>query len=505
MAEERRLPIVYYNWLTILGLYVASVSLLLIVMFLGISLFFDFATNPYLGIVQFLILPAILIFGLALMPLGAVLRRRQIRRGIGVDRRRWPRIDFNQKNHRNAALAIGLGSVIIVFVSAVGSYQTFHYSESVEFCGLVCHEAMKPEYVAYQNSPHARVACAACHIGTGAGWWAKSKLSGAYQVYAVLANNFPRPSPTPIANLRPAQETCEQCHWPEKFFGAQQKRFNHFMYDDGNAPWPIDILIKTGGGDRETGQAHGIHWHMNIQNQVEYIALDDKRQEIAWVRMTDRKSGRVISYMDEDNPLSPEEIEAAPKHLMDCMDCHNRPSHIYLSPDQAVDMALLTGKIDRTLPGIKALAVEIMARDYETEPEAMSTIATMISDFYQTEFSDVYTNRRDQVEQAISSVQESFSQNIFPEMKVRWTEYLGNLGHFDSPGCMRCHKETMVGEKGQAMTTDCRACHTILSQGSGDRYETATGPEGLDFAHPEDIDEAWMEMGCYECHDGTQP
>jgi len=505
VAEERRLPIVYYNWLTILGLYVASVSLLLIIMFLGISFFFDFASNPYLGIVQFLILPVFLILGLMLMPLGAVLRRRQIRRGIGVDRRRWPRIDFNQKNHRNAAVAIGLGSVIIVFVSAVGSYQTFHYSESVEFCGLVCHEAMKPEYVAYQNSPHARVACAACHIGTGAGWFVKSKLSGAYQVYAVLVDNYPRPIPTPIANLRPAQETCEKCHWPEKFFGAQQKRFNHFMYNDENAAWPIDILIKTGGGDRETGQAHGIHWHMNIQNQVEYIALDDKRQEIPWVRMTDRQSGRTITYLDEDNPLSPEEIEAATKRVMDCMDCHNRPSHIYHSPDEAVDMALLTGRIDRALPGIKALAVEIMAREYETEAEALSTIATDISDFYQTEYPETYDNHRDQVEQTITSVQEAFAQNIFPEMKVRWTEYRDNLGHFDSPGCMRCHKESMVGEKGQEITTDCRACHTILSQGAGERYETATSPKGLDFSHPEDIDEAWMEMGCYECHTGEQP
>ncbi|MCX6835633.1 MAG: NapC/NirT family cytochrome c, partial [candidate division Zixibacteria bacterium] len=333
MTLDRTLPANYYNWASMFGAYLASVALLLIILFLAISFFFDFASNPYLGIVQFLILPFLLVIGLVLIPIGAFWKRRRVRKGIGEDRRQWPRIDFNQKSHRNAAAVFGLGSVLVVFVSAVGSYQTFHYSESVSFCGQVCHQVMKPEYVAYQNSPHARVACVACHIGPGADWFVKSKLSGAYQVYAVLANNYPRPIPTPVANLRPAQETCEKCHWPEKFFGAQQKRFNHFMYDEANTSWPIDLLIRTGGGDPRTGQAHGIHWHMNIQNKIEYIARDHERQNIAWVRMTDRSSGRSVVYQDQDNPLSSEELTAAEMRTVDFMDCHNRPSHIYYSPD----------------------------------------------------------------------------------------------------------------------------------------------------------------------------
>lgn len=505
MTEERKLPFAYYNWLSIIGAYISSVTLLLIILFLGISFFFDFATNPYLGIVQFLILPMFLVFGLILIPVGAFFRRRKIRKGIGTERRQWPRIDFNQKSHRNAAAIFGLGGVLIVFVSAVGSYQTFHYSESVEFCGEVCHDVMKPEYVAYRNSPHARVACAACHIGTGAGWFVKSKLSGAYQVYAVLADIYPRPIPTPIANLRPAQETCEQCHWPEKFFGAQQKRFNHFMYDEENTQWPIDILIRTGGGDPKTGQAHGIHWHMNIQNKVEYIARDFERQDIPWVRMTDRDNQRVVIYQNRDDPLTEEEIAQAEIHTMDCMDCHNRPSHIYHSPDHAIDLALLSGHIERTLPLIKEVAVGIMERDYKTESEALQTIATEISDYYELEHPEVYQDQRVEILTSIEAVQLAFSQNIFPEMKVRWTEYRDNLGHFDSPGCMRCHTESMVGEKGQQMTVDCKTCHTILSQGSGERAEIATTAEGLEFSHPEDIDEAWREMGCYECHTGVQP
>jgi nitrate/TMAO reductase-like tetraheme cytochrome c subunit len=509
MSESKllrpKLPGTYYNLLSILGAYLASVSLLLIFLFLGISIFFDFASNPYLGIIQFLFLPMVMVLGLVLIPIGGYIRRRRMRKRGHVERRRWPRIDFNQKSHRNAAMVFAFGSILVIFVSAVGGYQAFHYTESVSFCGATCHEVMKPEYVAYQNSPHARVACVACHIGTGAGWWAKSKLAGAYQVYAVMADNFPRPIPTPIANLRPAQETCEQCHWPEKFFGAQQKRFNHYMYDEENSPWPIDLLIRTGGGDPETGQAHGIHWHMNIQNQIEYIARDEERQDIPWVRMIERESGRVIVFQDEDNPLTQEEIDSGVVRTMDCMDCHNRPSHIYNSPDYALDLALLTDRVDRSLPSIKELAVGVMERDFETEQEALQVIATEINDYYQTEYPDIYETRREDIATTVDAVQHAFSQNIFPEMKVRWDEYPGNLGHFDSPGCMRCHKATLVGEKGQQITTDCKACHSILSQGYGERAEMATGAEGLDFVHPEDIDEAWTEMGCYECHTGVQP
>jgi hypothetical protein len=71
---------------------------------------------------------------------------------------------------------------------------------------------MEPEYTAYQFSPHAKVGCVQCHIGSGADWFVRSKISGSYQLYAVAFKKYPTPIPTPIGNLRPAQETCEQCH-----------------------------------------------------------------------------------------------------------------------------------------------------------------------------------------------------------------------------------------------------------------------------------------------------
>ena len=509
MTEETRgpgkFPTAYYNWISIFGAYVASVAVLLIILFLGISFFFDFASNPYLGIVQFLILPGLMVLGLILIPLGAWLHRRRMRKSGVEDRRRWPRIDFNQRSHRNAAAIFAFGSIIVIFVSAVGSYQTFHYTESVEFCGKTCHDVMLPEYTAYQNSPHARVACVACHIGPGAGWWVKSKLSGAYQVYAVIVDNYPKPIPTPVSNLRPAQETCEQCHWPEKFFGSQQKSFQHYMYDENNTSWPINMLIKTGGADPSSGMAHGIHWHMNIQNKIEYIARDEKRQDIPWVRVTDRTTNRVSVYTNTDNPLTEEEIAAAEPRVMDCIDCHNRPSHIYNSPDHEVDMLLVSGRADSSLPDIKRIAVEAMAKVYETTEEAKAGIATRLSDYYEKQHPDIYQAKKESIDHSIEAVQYSFTQNIFPEMKARWDAYPSNLGHFISPGCFRCHNSSMVNETGNAVNTDCTACHLIIEQGSGDRAQVSPATKGLEFEHPEDIDEAWREMGCFECHSGTQP
>jgi nitrate/TMAO reductase-like tetraheme cytochrome c subunit len=484
------------------GLVLALITALTILFFL-LARSGSGHSNPYLGLFVYMILPPFLLIGLLLVPVGMARQWKRVRAGLGELPKR-PKIDFNNRTHRNAFGIFIAGGLIYGGLSAVGAYQAFHHTESVAFCGETCHTVMKPEHVAYQNSPHARVLCSACHVGEGAGWYAKSKLSGAYQVYAAAFNKYPRPIPTPIKNLRPAQETCERCHWPEKFFGAQQRQLNHYMYDEENTYWPIDMLIKTGGGDPKTGQTAGIHWHMNIGMRVEYIARDEQRQDIPWIRVTDRGTGRVTTYQDEDDPLTEEEILAGPRRLMDCMDCHNRPSHKFRSPEYGVDLAILTGRIDRGLPSIKRVAVEAMAKVYETEAAAMRGIASEIPDYYRSNHPDLFQEKRVAIDEAVVAVQEQFSQSIFPEMKVRWENYPDNIGHMIFPGCMRCHNGAKVSEEGWVITRDCRTCHTILSQGSGDRLEMATSRDGLEFTHP-DGDDDWRDTGCYECHMGTEP
>lgn len=503
--RDIKLPRLVYNWLSTAGVFIAVIAALLMLILLGIAAYRE-DTNPYFGMFLYMVLPPILLFGLLLIPIGMFRTWRKWKREGQESVPQWPYIDLNKRSHRNATFIFFFGTIIFLSLSAVGSYEAYHYSESVTFCGKTCHSVMKPEYVAYQNSPHARVACTACHVGPGAGWYAKSKLSGAYQVYATAANKYPRPIPTPIKNLRPAQETCEQCHWPGKFFGAQQRQFNHYMYDSANTPWPINMLIKTGGGDPKTGQTAGIHWHMNIGVRVEYIARDERRQEIPWVRITDLQTGRVTTYQDSQNPLSEDEIASSEKRIMDCMDCHNRPSHVYNSPDHMIDLAILTGRIDRELPDAKRVAVEAMAAIYETEEEGLQKIANYITDYFRKSYPELYQQKRVRVDEAVLATQEAFAQNIFPEMKVRWEGYPNNIGHFIDPGCMRCHAGNHASEDGLTITRDCNACHTILSQGSGERAQMATTQQGLEFVHPDEVTgEAWKEMGCYECHTGVAP
>lgn len=497
-----RLPRLAYNKITLSGAFLALVAAIMMAFFLLFrSQSHD--ANPYLGILVYMVLPPILVLGLLIIPLGMFRQKKIIERG-GTEMPQWPMVDLGNPTHRNAFTVFVVGTIFFVLLSVVGGYQAFHFTESVEFCGTTCHEVMKPEHVAYQASPHARVPCVKCHVGPGAGWYARSKLSGAYQVYATARNIYPRPIPTPIHNLRPAKDVCEQCHWPQKFFGDQQKAFDHYMYDDENTHWPILMTLKTGGGNLTGDDATGIHWHMNISATVEYIARDHERQEIPWVRVTDLNTGKVNVYQDEEDPLSEEEIAAAEPRTMDCVDCHNRPSHNYHSPDFLVDRVIHAGHVNAVLPEIKRVAVELMSDDYETEDEALSAIDSGLREFYEENYPDVLEDHAAALGNAIAAVQMEFSRNMFPEMKVRWSEYPDNIGHFIFPGCMRCHNGNHVSEEGRVISHDCSTCHTINAQGKEGLYQVASSLQGLEFLHP-DGDDDWRDTACHECHEGVEP
>jgi nitrate/TMAO reductase-like tetraheme cytochrome c subunit len=446
--------------------------------------------NPYLGILTWIVAPVILIFGLALYFTGRLLERRHRRRQAPDEVPAFPRIDLNQPRTRALAFWSTLGIIVFVTMSVIGSYKAYHYTDSDAFCGTACHTVMQPEYTAYKLSPHARVGCAQCHIGPGATWFVKSKLSGSYQVYSVLFKKYPHPIPSPVKNLRPAQETCEQCHWPEKFFGAQLKTFNHFSYDETNTPKEVRMLIKTGGGSPSGGLTTGIHWHMNIFNKVTYIASDDQRQKIPWIRVEDRH-GTVTEYRAEDSKLTPAQIAAAPKRRMDCVDCHNRPTHIYQSPDRAVDRALLAGNIDRTLPFAKQQAVAVLAKDYKSTREAQLAIAAELPAFYQKNHPEVYAAKKPAIDAAVAATQEIFSSIRFPEMGVDWRTHPDNIGPFMSLGCFRCHDDQHVSADGKRISKDCQICHTVLS-------DTQANAQ---FEHPIDLGDL-RTVNCADCHTG---
>lgn len=494
---SQRVPGLARNVITLVGAALVLVSLANI-LFLFLLDVLEVKAKPYMGVFTYMVFPAVLILGLLIVPVGIFLERWRRRRLAPEEIPPFPRIDLNVPSHRQAfGLFVGFTAFFLV-LSSVGSYRAYQFSDSVTFCGELCHSVMKPEFTAYQTSPHARVGCVECHVGPGATWFVRSKLSGAYQVYAVARKIYPRPIPSPIESLRPAQETCEECHWPEKFWGAQMKSITHFGYDERNTSREIRMLIKTGGGSPTTGLTTGIHWHMNIMNEVWYVARDPQRQEIPWVKVKDLQ-GRVTEYIAKDSPPAPEEIAKADKRRMDCMDCHNRPSHVFLPPDRAVDEALLAGRIDRSLPFIKRQAVEVLAAEYASVEVARERIATALDAFYLKTYPALYSRKLMAIKAAITEVQRLYQTNVFPEMKVDWQTHPNNIGHFYYPGCFRCHGGNHVSPEGKVISKECEICHTILGQYRGGQPMVEI--KGRPFRHPVEIGDL-MEVTCSDCHTG---
>jgi nitrate/TMAO reductase-like tetraheme cytochrome c subunit len=474
---------IFRNWFSLTGsiIILGSVFSFILLTILDAT---AHVSNPYIGVLTYLIAPCFTVFGLVLVVIGALLRHRKIAKN---GRPFAPlRIDLTRAKDRKVFGMFLVGGVVFLLVSAIGSYQSYHYTESVQFCGQTCHGVMKPEFVTYSHSAHARVACAECHIGKGATWYVRSKLSGSYQVYSTAARKYPTPIPTPVKNLRPAQETCEECHWPSKFVGNVERTYNYFLQDETNTPFSVRLLMKVGGGDSKHGPVGGIHWHMNVANKIEYLPDDETRQKISFVRMTDPQ-GVVTEYR---TPRFTNAVVESRLRTMDCMDCHNRPAHRYETPNNAVNLAMAIGTIDRGLPYIKTNALYALTRTYTNETQALQSIATLLSTKYPSD---------PRLSAAISSVQQIYRDNFFPEMKASWQAYPENIGHKDWPGCFRCHdgQHKAADGKKAIKANDCNACHTILAQGSGKDLE-ALSPAGLKFKHPGDE----VDGACNDCHNG---
>ena len=491
-----RLQELLRNPISIVGFAVAVVALgnILFLFFLDLT---RPHPSPYVGILAYMVAPAFLVVGLALIVGGALFARRRKTEALGK-KPGYLRLDFNDPAHRSAAAFFLTFMVVFIGMSVVGSYHAYEFTDSVSFCGQLCHSVMAPELTAYQLSPHARVACVDCHVGAGATWYVKSKLSGARQVFAVVLNTYPRPIPTPVHNLRPAQETCEECHWPNKFYGAQLKVFNHFASDEKNTPRQIRLLIKTGGGDPTTGEPEGIHWHMNISNEISYIATDEKRQNIAYVYVKDMQ-GRVTEYLLKDSNLTKDQIAKTARHRMDCVDCHNRPTHIYVPPDVSVDRSLTAHRLDATLPYLKQQAVAALTGNYSTTDAAMQGIAKTVFEFYSSKYPDLAKTREHEIRGAIDEVQRIYRSSFFPEMKLDWKTHPNNIGHFYFSGCFRCHDGNHVSPEGKVIRKDCDICHTILGQ-QENAINIASVP-GLEFKHPVDLGDM-TAVNCSDCHTG---
>jgi nitrate/TMAO reductase-like tetraheme cytochrome c subunit len=347
---------------------------------------------------------------------------------------------------------------------------------------------MSPEFTTYQRGAHARVDCVECHVGSGATAFIKAKINGTHQLIAYTITDYKRPIATPVKNLRPARETCERCHWPEKFNGNVDMNFEHFLSDKKNTAVNVRLLLRVNDG-RPGSPLAGIHWHVSPDSTVEYYAIDEKRQDIAWMRVSSKKDGSSKVYRNEEFKGEPPPDLS---RVMDCMDCHNRPAHSFPTANESVERAMAAGAISTTLPNIKRTAVQAMLqKDIAGAAEAPGKI----EEFLRAKYKDAAD-----LPATIAAVQEIYRKTIFPERKADWRVYPNNIGHKDWPGCFRCHDDKHKTAEGQTVrATDCKSCHVILSQSKG--VEAATlSADGLEFKHPSGDPDP--DLTCSDCHNG---
>jgi nitrate/TMAO reductase-like tetraheme cytochrome c subunit len=446
-----RLPAAARNPVSLLGIAIATATAWVFLALLALDLL-GYLANPYIGLVMFVAVPAAFVAGLLLIPIG-VWRAKRRAPGTVPD---WPVIDLRDPHQRTLIVTVLTLTFINVLIVSIAAYGSVHYMETTAFCGTTCHTTMEPEYVAHERGPHAQVECVRCHVGPGAGPLVQSKLAGTRQLIHVLTNRVPKPVPPPPALISAARDTCEGCHWPERFIGDRTRVIREFANDEKNSASDTTLQLHVGGGSRTRGVGTGIHWHMNLDNEIEFVVAADKPDTIPYVRLRDR-AGNVREYFAED--ATPQQIAAGRRQRMDCMDCHNRPAHIFApSALRAIDDAMAQGLIPRELPFSRREAVAAVKAPYVDRAAAMDGIASHLRAFYRTSGGvDAAL-----VDRAVAGAQDAWAANVFPAMKVTWGTYVSQLGHVDGPGCFRCHDDShKTKDGGHVISQDCELCHVI--------------------------------------------
>lgn len=489
------------NIITYLG-WLGLVSSLTLTVILVSTDFLFHRDQPYNSLVTYMVMPGVIGGCVTLIILGVFVEWIRRHRRDPNTYPTLPTIDLNVPWMRRRII-IGTGMLtIFLATSAIGVYHSYHYTESTEFCGLVCHTVMEPEYTSYQHSPHSRVACVECHIGSGADWFVKSKIDGLRQVYAMITDSFTLPIETPVHNLRPARDTCEQCHTPGKYSGSMIREIWHFSPDQANTPMRTSLLMKVGGGKSKIGGnvGDGIHWHTSHDVVVRYWASDKQRLEIPWVEVTVADGEpRVFRSASFEGPDPPEnEIR-----VMDCIDCHNRPAHIFKSPRQLIDTSMAEGLLTTSLPYLRRYATEILETPFETTAEALEAIDRELRERYASRMTG--PAGRELVENNIKWLQDIYENNFFPEHGVDWRVYPNHIGHFEFPGCNRCHgtdhQEVVTAAH---ISNDCSLCHEVIeySEGLATRSPAVFGP-AVEFKHPRGMVDVWHDNHCTDCHAPT--
>lgn len=441
------------NLITLIGSGLTTASAITLVTFWVMDIIGHRYANPYLGIIFFFILPVIFILGLILIPIGIFVRRHALEKA-GQIPAVYPELDLNDPVFRRGVVIVLAATALNVMIVGTASYQGVTYMDSARFCGTSCH-VMKPQWVAYQESPHSHVACVQCHVGSGMSAYIAAKVNGTKQVFEVAFDTYPRPITAPLSALRPARATCEECHNPTRFIGDRLLVLTSFGNDKPNTIARTVLVMHLGGRDsldHLTG-IHGAHL-----NHFSYIATDNTDQKIIEVTATN-PDGTTTRYVDATwkGPVK------GVRRVMDCMDCHNQATHVFQTAEDALDSVMVDGSPNPDLPFVHKEGLQLIQAKYASQAQAAVKIRSGLEDYYRTQYPDVWNSKRDQVESAAKMLVTIYDRNVFPSMNVTWGTYPNNIGHMDFPGCFRCHDGNHVSKTGKVISNDCSLCHDILA------------------------------------------
>ncbi len=443
------LAVLTSHWLSVLGASLVTIAgcswLFLLPMHIAGQ-----AQNPYAGILIFFVIPILFFAGLALIPVGAYLARRRIRAGLATtpDRR---------VTLRRLALFFGVMTVVNVVIGSQVSYRAVGQMETVGFCGQSCH-VMKPQFVAYQRSPHRNVKCVDCHVVPGAAGFVQAKMNGTRQLIEVAMGTYPKPVPPALETNRlpSSAETCEQCHSRAIESGSRLRVEWGFSDDEANTPVQTVLMMNVGGG--RTGGIHGVHMGPGVT--IRYRAADKERSNIPWVEYRSSKTGETSTYLQTGtkNP-------GGETFVMECADCHNSPGHAFQLPAAAVDGAMAAGSLPTDLPFAHQTGIQVVSASYANDQEAAAKIPQAFASFYQQKYPDDFGKRGAEIGKAGQMLAELYRENVFQELGVKWGTYPNNLGHNDSPGCFRCHdgSHSTAAKPQKTITQDCNVCHQVLA------------------------------------------
>ncbi len=494
------LPKSFNNKTTKWGIYLSVISFFVI---LGLLIFAGNIDEwTVAGILSFVGLVVVWIVGLIMIPLGM----------SKTEKKNSPEgkssiLNLSNPKYRNAFYVFGLVFVVFLLVTTAGAYKSYHYMESVKFCGTTCHVTMEPEYTAHAKMAHADAKCADCHIGEGVTGFLASKVEASKELIAIVTGTVPHPIYANEGIHEVAKEACEQCHWSQKFQPDRRLKHIHFLRDEDNTEWDIDMTMHLASGTEPLGLQKGVHWHMNKDVKIEYVATDKDKQVIPWVKYTNLKTGKVTIFESDDEPLEKAAFDTLTVTQMSCLDCHSRPAHDFKPAEEFINSRFVTGAISKDLPEFKSAAMAACVEEYGTADSARMMIPKKITAFYEENYPEVLKDKKGELSKSIAAVLDGFTKNVFPDMKVRWDKYYNNLGHMKSNGCFRCHDNHHVAKNDEVIPKTCTTCHTFNAQGTPGEMQFAVAGQVMEFRHPgEDVEpEDWQEGLCSDCHAGVGP